>query len=470
MFGRRIVFVMGTAAVLAFAACDGDDTTTVGVGGGAATSDHTVASTTTASSTNTSGTSGTSGTTGDGGGGRSGGEGGEGGAATTAAGTGGAMPGDCADPLVAADPSMSAGTTVGAPSVSNTIDCDGFPTGAGSELVYLVTPAIDGTLSVTLDIGDPDMDLALYAETACGDASTLVGCMDDAYEGEQEVLLLPVSAGVPVFIYVDGYEAGDASAFTLDVVTIAAEITCQNYTDDDADSLIDCEDASSCQALPECAPGPTPTGGACTLHNQCAANDNDPFCLDAVLHGVPGGYCSEFCDKMANDCGGDNVCVALDPPLPSGKGVCLAGCAMNADCRQPEYSCQPLGPASVCVPDSCGVSTVAALGDNAGDNSTGFDSMRGACAQGSGGPESVFTFTPGATGNLTITLSSMVDLQLFVRSTCNNVMSEIDCTDAQVGGVNETLVIPVTVDVPITIVVDGFDGGAGPFTLSLVLS
>jgi len=94
-------------------------------------------------------------------------------------------------------------------------------TGEGSELIYEVTPAIDGVLNLDLTIEDPVMNLGLYVATACGDATTLIGCMDEGGSGAPESLNIPVTAGVPLYVYVDGSLGADASAFTLDIQTLA---------------------------------------------------------------------------------------------------------------------------------------------------------------------------------------------------------------------------------------------------------
>ena len=126
------------------------------------------------------------------------------------------------------------------------------------------------------------------------------------------------------------------------------ETFCEDFTDNDGDGLVDCEDQTACQTLPACTPGNTATGGSCATANQCQANNADPFCInDGDLNiNFPGGYCSQFCNVAANDCGGDGVCVNIN--LPSGSGLCFDGCAADNDCRA-GYSCQAIGAARVCV-------------------------------------------------------------------------------------------------------------------------
>jgi hypothetical protein len=126
------------------------------------------------------------------------------------------------------------------------------------------------------------------------------------------------------------------------------ETFCEDFTDNDGDSLVDCEDPTACQTLPACTPGNTSTGGTCATANQCQANNTDPFCInDGDLNiNFPGGYCSQFCNVAANDCGDDGVCVNIN--LASGNGLCLDGCTINNNCRV-GYSCQAIGAARVCI-------------------------------------------------------------------------------------------------------------------------
>jgi hypothetical protein len=83
-------------------------------------------------------------------------------------------------------------------------------------------------------------------------------------------------------------------------------------------------------------------GSPCLSPNACSANNNDPLCL-TVLDGeitLPGGYCSEFCDPVLNDCAPGSLC--SPPSFPSGAGLCVDLCAVDADCRT-GYTCQDRG-------------------------------------------------------------------------------------------------------------------------------
>ena len=97
-------------------------------------------------------------------------------------------------------------------------------------------------------------------------------------------------------------------------------------------------------------PGATPTGQACSANTDCTANHHDPICLDANdFPQFPNGYCSEFCDIVAQDCSAGNVCYGGQGI--SKNGICLHSCASNADCRTADgYVCGSRGLSTkVCV-------------------------------------------------------------------------------------------------------------------------
>jgi hypothetical protein len=90
-----------------------------------------------------------------------------------------------------------------------------------------------------------------------------------------------------------------------------------------------------------CTPGANPPGDPCVSNNDCAATNGDPFCLDEIVGGFPGGYCSEGCVVDA-DCPAGSSCFFQDS-VTNG-GLCLDLCDPangDADCREAEgYTCQ----------------------------------------------------------------------------------------------------------------------------------
>lgn len=81
------------------------------------------------------------------------------------------------------------------------------------ERIYTMTPPADGTLSLRLE---SESDQGIYVRTACGDATSEVDCADFNEGGVDETLSIPVTGGVPLYIFVDGYDTPvEAGPFEL---------------------------------------------------------------------------------------------------------------------------------------------------------------------------------------------------------------------------------------------------------------
>jgi hypothetical protein len=103
-----------------------------------------------------------------------------------------------------------------------------------------------------------------------------------------------------------------------------------------------------------------------------------------------------------------------------------------------------------------------------------------------GGVDRVFEFNPGLTGTMTIRIgfdaagtTPFCDIDLgdprcwdqliYARSVCDAQGSELDCSDDAFGD-GEEIAFPVTQDVPVWVIVDGYyDQAAGPFNLHINL-
>jgi cysteine-rich repeat protein len=208
---------------------------------------------------------------------------------------------------------------------------------------------------------------------------------------------------------------------------------CSGGIDEDDDDLIDCED-------PNCA-----NDAACAV------------CGDGSLVGV------EVCDD-GNAAGGD-------------------GCAANCLAVEPGFACPTPGEACINLQSICDAQGAAIIGDNTGDTTGGSavfigpdpgDFVNCPFSDVGGGSEVLLAFTPAATGTLTLTLVSVTDLSVYVRTTCADDTTFIGCADeAFPGNANgsedtELTTVAVTGGVPLTLFVDAFTiPDNGPFTLTL---
>jgi len=232
--------------------------------------------------------------------------------------------GDGCDAACAVEPGF---TCSGAPSVCTGICGDGVAAG--------------GELCDTADLGGNTCESAGFSggPLACLADCTLdtTGCipLEACDTGADEDL--------------DGlYDCGDEDCAGVAPCDGEGEVVCDDVADQDSDNFFDCEDPDGCQQLAICAPGQTPTGGPCAAPSDCQATGKDPFCIQAErFEGWREGYCSEFCNLVADDCAGDASC--LDTGLPSGNGLCLDGCESPTDCRT-GYGCQEFGARKLCFP------------------------------------------------------------------------------------------------------------------------
>ena len=205
-------------------------------------------------------------------------------------------------------------------------------TGEGPELIYQVTPAINGVLNLDLTINTPGMDLGVYVVSACGDIATILGCMDEGGGNASENLQIPVSAGVPLYVYVDGYEAGDAGAFTLDIQTLAPA----------------CGDGFL-QAGEQCEPPNTPS---CNAACQLVAASSCAQAVPAVLGNNAGDTTNGFnsIDTPDFECqigGGSEKVFTFTPAMPGTMTMMVTsaedlGVYVRTNCNDPasEIACE----------------------------------------------------------------------------------------------------------------------------------
>lgn len=141
---------------------------------------------------------------------------------------------DCTDSDCASDPTCAtggactgattlacdtsiAGTTAGAPSTMDAYDCDPWQE-LGREKVYRITPAVSGTVTVSLTGLGKDLDLVVLGEGAAGGCDVHApGCLGASSTAgtSNESVTFTATAGNDYYLVVDGF-ASNAGAFTLD--------------------------------------------------------------------------------------------------------------------------------------------------------------------------------------------------------------------------------------------------------------
>lgn len=79
--------------------------------------------------------------------------------------------------------------------------------GDAPEVVYAVTPAVDGNLSITMDGGgDLVTDPVLYVRSGDCETGAEIGCSDHTFGGGVESLLFAAKGGTTYYVFADGYD------------------------------------------------------------------------------------------------------------------------------------------------------------------------------------------------------------------------------------------------------------------------
>jgi len=216
---------------------------------------------------------------------------------------------------------------------------------SGNEAIFEVLIPQTGTFTATVSSW-ASIDFTVSVRTTCADPTSELACSNNGNpsNGKGDSVSVDVVQGQKIYVVVDGAEGG-SGPFDINLNMPEPEYFCTDFYDDDQDGYYDCDDATNCKLSSDCQPGMKSVGEPCYKPSDCAANAQDPACLESWL-GFPGGYCSEWCDLAAQDCSGDAWCA--DIGLGSVSGVCLDGCTTDTDCRL-GYACVDEGyPTKVC--------------------------------------------------------------------------------------------------------------------------
>jgi len=116
----------------------------------------------------------------------------------------------CASPTV-----LTLNVTVNGNTVGGTNNLLGSCQSSGShERVFQFTPATTGNRTITLTSAT---DQGFYVRSTCNTGASELVCEDAVAGGTNEVATVAVTAGVPIFIVVDGFQPGEEGPFTIRV-------------------------------------------------------------------------------------------------------------------------------------------------------------------------------------------------------------------------------------------------------------
>lgn len=217
------------------------------------------------------------------------------------------------------------------------------------------------------------------------------------------------------------------------------------------------------------------TDGGMDGYGDCANNDPMVACLpdeECVGDGTGNAVCLEQGCADAGDCAlpgtGDSVPTCMDV-TGDGTTDCYLDCSMGETCPDGmvcvlDFVCiwEPLPPPPGMCPDQDLGNTVpqSVMGDNTGLG----DDHVSSCGDG-GGEDAMYQFTAAAAGSYTFdTAGSPGDTILSVIDGCGG--PELDCNDDTVGLTSEVTLM-MAAGQTVIIVVDGYGGEIGPFTLNI---
>ncbi len=292
-----------------------------------------------------------------------------------------------------------------------------------------------------------------------------------------------------------GATGSDCVAIDTGTACVAGDVCAQNA----AGQLVCQQQCTIFEADPGC-----PAASECAYNGLCGdGTGTDPAAVGATCAGANADF-GVACGPSAGAFRGVCYNEVNGDPLDCGK-VCRLAAGFETDCPAAEF-CYDLFDVEigVCYPDPvCGNSMVepgetcddgnmaagdgcsdtclvepefyctgavpAVLGANMGDTTGGSAVFSSNCNLGTDHLERIYTYTPAATGTLHLVLASDSDQGIYVRTTCDDAMTELGCADAVEGGIDEVLDVAVTAGTPVTIFVDGYVGAdsAGPYTLTI---
>jgi hypothetical protein len=343
--------------------------------------------------------------------------------------------------------------------------------GTAPESVWRFTPPATGTICV--DTAGSTYDTVLFARSNCT-GTTDLACNDDTPGvGTTSRIQLNVTGGTDVFFFIDGFGTAGGS-YRLNIASGACagavtETNCTDRVDNDRDGAADCAD-TDCAANPACAG--IETNCTDTVDNDadgaadCADTDclRNPACIpqpenctDTRDNDLDGAV-----DCADTDCATNAACVVFE--------ICDDGIDNDGDgaidCDDPECVAAP---GCVTAGQTCDDPNVATTyGRYSGLTAGLVNNAVPSCSRGSSAPESVWRFTPPATGTVCVdTTGSTYDTVLFARSNCTGT-TDLACNDDTPGvGTTSRIQLNVTAGTDVFFFIDGFGAAGGSYRLNI---
>ncbi|WP_438007899.1 MXAN_6577-like cysteine-rich protein [Sorangium sp. So ce321] len=358
-------------------------------------------------------------------------------------------------------PQTVTGTTEGAVDLM-TPSCG---SSGGAEATYSFTAPAAGTY--VFDTFGSTFNTTLSARDGqCAGAA--LGCNTDAGGTTQSRLTLELDEGQTIILIVDGSSASASGEFTLTAQKFDGGGTCSSAID--LGSVFPQVVTGTTAEQPESV---TPTCGSSTapdmLYSYTAAENGtyifDTFgsSFDTVLQ-VFDGSCST--PLRCNDDAGGGRQSRLTVDMVAGQTVLIAVDGRGTSSGEYVLQVDRFAGLGTC-------STAIELGSELPLTTTGStagqpNSVTPNCATSSTAPETVFTYTAPADGSYVIsTIGSTFDTVLHVHTGgCGG--TTLSCNDDGVGiGTSSRLTVTLTAGQVITVVVDGYNGVSGNFTLNI---
>ncbi|WP_437620243.1 DUF4215 domain-containing protein [Sorangium sp. So ce1151] len=286
------------------------------------------------------------------------------------------------------------------------------------------------------------------AEAACASATpivsaTILGDTSGGTSGLEGTCFLGNTGHGPEEIHLFTPPAGQSGTLVVELESPTDHSIYARSSCADTLSEIECSDAD----FPEDG---LPDEERIELH--VSAGQTVPIVVDAYDPEESGPYTLNvsFTPIVCGDGTVDSTEECDDGNTTSGDG-CSATCAYEIDVL-------------------CEDAADLVIGENTGSTATGTSAFEGSCL-GWYAPETIHRFTPPSDGTLTLTLSAATDMGMYLRESCADIGSELDCVDNGVAGRNETLEIDVPGGEPLFVFVDTYrPSDRGPYTLTVAFT